>query len=95
MRLISQHAGFLVQICIFSREKDQVGEGEGHRTGNCRRATYPESYVTKYTTCAKIDKPEHRYGCPGAAMGTVVAQYLALAPLLLRLRGEVPLNPKP
>jgi len=32
------------------------------------------------------------YGCPGAAMGTVVAQYLALAPLLLKLRGEVGLN---
>ena len=23
--------------------------GEGHRTRRCRRVTYPESYITKYT----------------------------------------------
>jgi len=28
------------------------------------------------------------FGCPGAAMGTVVAQYIALVPLLLKLRGQ-------
>ena len=28
--------------------------GEGHKTRRCRRVTYPESYVTKYTTFTEI-----------------------------------------
>jgi len=29
--------------------------GEGHKTRRCRRVTYPESYITKYSTYTKIN----------------------------------------
>jgi len=29
--------------------------GGGHKTRRCRRVTYPESYITKYTTHIKIN----------------------------------------
>ena len=32
--------------------------GEGHKTRRCRRVTYPESHITKYTRYTKIRLPK-------------------------------------
>ena len=34
-------------------DSNLLGRRKGHRTRRCRRITYPESYITKYTTYTK------------------------------------------
>ena len=61
--------------------------GEGHNTRRCRRATYPESYTTKYTSYIKIKPtvltsaiPSHIAQCTPHAISTQrVASRLASA----------------
>jgi len=52
-----------------------LGLGEGHTTRRCRRVTYPELYITKYTTYTKIRpvvSPNAAFEKPRASPNTVL-----------------------
>ena len=66
-RIIQHHGLFSTPACTRGARKQATpgtnpvwttalcSSGEGHKTRRCRRVTYPESYITKYTTYSKTN----------------------------------------
>ena len=53
-----QKVGLVDRLIVFWLAVDHclvLPRGRSHKTRRCRGVTYPESFITRYTTCNKID----------------------------------------